>query len=128
MSLLTQENRTMVIGSVLSDIEESTLVLTEFSGTEAISRPFSFELGLVSERNDISFQDIIGTNVTVSIALADGNFRFFNGIISRFMHNAAAEEAETSEYLAHYSATMVPWLWLLTLTKNSRIFHLRVII
>ena len=123
MSLLTQENRTMVIGSVLSDIEESTLVLTEFSGTEAISRPFSFELGLVSERNDISFQDIIGTNVTVSIALADGNFRFFNGIISRFMHNAAAEEAETSEYLAHYSATMVPWLWLLTLTKNSRIFQ-----
>jgi len=53
------------------------LLLAGFQGIEGISGLFGFELDLISENNNITFEDIIGKNVTVSIILADGDKRFF---------------------------------------------------
>ncbi|MCK7510900.1 MAG: contractile injection system protein, VgrG/Pvc8 family [Desulfobacterales bacterium] len=60
------------------------LVLTGFSGSEGISRPFSSELSLASEDQSINPSDIIGQNVTMSITLSEDEKRYINGIISGF--------------------------------------------
>ncbi len=117
----TQENRLIAIDTPLG---EDVLLLTGFSGSEGLSVPFSFGLDLLSENNNILFEDIIGQNVTVSIVLVDGGRRFFNGIISRFsQERGRGEEEDGGLGLAHYTASMVPWLWLLTMTSDSRIFQ-----
>lgn len=117
---LNQENRTLLISSPLG---ENALVLTRFSGTEYISAPFSFELDLVSEDDSIAFEDIIGGNVTVSIGLVNDEPRLFNGLISRFSQDAGSSDEAGIHTLARYTATLVPWFWLLNRTTDSRIFQ-----
>jgi type VI secretion system secreted protein VgrG len=113
----TQENRLIAIDTPLG---KDVLLLTGCHGIEGISGLFSFELTLISENHNISFEDIIGKNVTVSIILADGDKRFFNGIISSFSQRRGGGEAGGD---SHYAATVVPWFWLLTRTADSRIFQ-----
>jgi type VI secretion system secreted protein VgrG len=116
----TQENRLIAIDTPLG---EDVLLLRGFSGIEEISAPFRFELDMLSENHEITFKDIIGKNVTVSIVLANGETRYFNGIISRFSQGRGGGESGGSPRFSCYTATMVPWLWLLSKTANSRIFQ-----
>jgi type VI secretion system secreted protein VgrG len=119
---LTQENRLL---SITTPLGEETLLLTGFSGSEGISQPFGFELTLASEDTDINPRDIIGQSVTVSIGQSDDERRYINGIVCRFSQDRLGDGADQEQYLniATYSATMVPWFWLLTRTVNSRIFQ-----
>ncbi len=115
----TQENRLFAIDTPLgSDV----LLLADFRGDEGLSNLFSFELKLLSENHNISFKKIIGKNVTVFIDLADGSRRYFNGLISRFSQ-AGGDQPDREIQWAYYTATMVPWFWLLTRTADSRIFQ-----
>jgi type VI secretion system secreted protein VgrG len=114
--MFTQENRLISVGTPLGEDE---LMLASFTGDEDLSSLFSFELALFSENNSIDFQAIIGQNITVSITLSDDENRYFNGIVSRFSQGTGKQDAE----LSSYTATMVPWLWLLTKTADSRIFQ-----
>lgn len=116
----TQENRAMRIST---PIEDNTLLLTMFSGTDGLCIPFSFELIFMSISNSIAFDQIIGANVTVSLGDEDGDIRYFNGIVSRFSQDTGAGDSESGHSMARYSATMVPWFWLLTKTTDSRIFQ-----
>lgn len=116
----TQENRFIAIDTPLG---KDVLLLTGLTGNEGLSTLFSFELDLLSENLSIAFQDIIGKNVTVSVTLADGEKRFFNGIVSRFSQGSGGGEAGGDPRFSSYTATMVPWLWLLTRTADSRIFQ-----
>ena len=93
------------------------MLLRGFKGTEGISRLFRFELDLLSENSSISFSDIIGKNVTISLKQPDESYRYLNGIISRFAQHA------TEEQFTSYSAEMVPWLWFLTRNADCRIFQ-----
>ena len=113
-SKYTQDNRLIAINTPLG---KDVLLLASFSGQEGISRMFKFELELVSEQESISFQDIVGKNVTVQVELADESLRYFNGYISRFAQSAHEEE------LTSYHAEMVPWLWFLTRNVDCRIFQ-----
>jgi len=113
MSNYTQEGRLIKIDTPLG---KDVLLLRGFTGTERISRLFSFALDLLSENSSISFSDIVGKNVTISLKQLDGSYRCLNGIISRFAQRATGEE------FTLYSAEMVPWLWLLTRNADCRIF------
>ncbi|MEA3548428.1 MAG: type VI secretion system tip protein TssI/VgrG, partial [Thermodesulfobacteriota bacterium] len=115
----TQENRLFAIDTPLGP---DVLLLTDFRGDEGLSNLFSFELKLLSENHNISFKDIIGKNVTVSIDLADGSQRYFNGLISRFSQGGGDQPGREIQW-SYYTATMVPWFWLLTRTADSRIFQ-----
>ena len=53
----TQANRRIAINTSLG---EDVLLLTSFSGTEGISRPFHFEIGMVSEQENLAFDSIVG--------------------------------------------------------------------
>src|SRR5262245_33141383 len=111
----TQETRLLSIETPLGD---NKLLLRSFFGQEAISRLFDFQLDLLSEDDNISFDQIIGQNVTISIKLADNETeRYFNGFVSRFA------QLPGEGRLARYQAEVVPWLWLLTRTTDCRIYQ-----
>jgi type VI secretion system secreted protein VgrG len=99
------------------------LTLCEFNGTEEISVPFCFELGMLSPRRDIRYEDVVGHYCTVSMLLANDERRYFNGLISRFAQMGSGEEGRSGHHMFYYTATMVPWLWLLTRYMNSRIYQ-----
>jgi type VI secretion system secreted protein VgrG len=111
---LTQATREISIDTPLG---EDVLLLRALRGQEAISRLFTFELDLVSENTSINYDDIVGKAVTVSVSLADGSSRYWNGFVSRFV------QAERDEIVAAYRATVVPWLWFLDQTTDCRIFQ-----
>jgi|CXWL01.1.fsa_nt_gi type VI secretion system secreted protein VgrG len=111
---LTQENRLIAIDTPLGP---DVLLLRGFTGHEAISRLFNFELDLLSTDPEIKFEKIIGQKVTIRVRLGKEKERFFHGIISRFMQTGS----DTG--LANYRATMVPALWFLTRTADCRIFQ-----
>src|ERR1043165_5992466 len=109
-----QTDRRIAISTPLGD---DTLLLRSFAGHEGMSQPFRFDLDLLSEKNSISFDSIVGKNVTLSVTLADGSERYWNGFISRFSQGAQDRRFTT------YQAEMVPWLWFLTRTADCRIFQ-----
>jgi type VI secretion system secreted protein VgrG len=110
----TQENRLIAIDTPLGD---DVLLLQGFTGHEGISRLFTFHLDLLSENNSISFDDIVGQNVTINVTLADQSQRYFNGYVSRF-----AQSGSDARF-THYQMEVVPWLWFLTRNADCRIFQ-----
>jgi type VI secretion system secreted protein VgrG len=110
----TQTHRRIAISTPLG---KDVLLLRGFTGSEAISQLFHFDLDLLSESDSIKFQDIVGKNVTLRIFDADGKERHWNGFISRF------SQGSQDLRVVGYRAQMVPWLWFLTRTADCRIFQ-----
>jgi len=110
----TQDHRPVRIATPLGD---NVLLIRSMQGIERLGRPFQYELVLLSEKHDISYKDIIGQNVSVSVDKADKVPRYFNGFISRF------SQTRYERTLVEYHATVVPWLWFLTRSADCRIFQ-----
>jgi type VI secretion system secreted protein VgrG len=87
-------------------------------GHEEMSRPFEYQLDLLSVKKDINPDDILGKNVTVKIALPNDSTRYFNGYVTRFVAGGRGY----SRY-RQYVAVIRPWLWFLTRTADCRIFQ-----
>ena len=123
MSQYSQEER---VATIETPLGKDVLLLSAFRGEEAMSRLFRFEAELFSENHSIPFTDIIGKNVTIAFTLAEGSQRFFNGIVGEFAQGrgGGAGTSESSDTrVAFYTATLVPWPWLLSRTADSRIFQ-----
>lgn len=98
---------------------KDVLLLQELRGYEGISRLFSYELELLAyENNSISFEDIVGQKVSITIHLPDGTPRYISGYISRFTQGDTDDR-----FFTHYQAQVVPWLWFLTRQQDCRIFQ-----
>jgi len=109
----TQAARALRIDTPLG---ADALLLRSFSGQEAVSQLFRFQLELLSEHDDIDFDSIVGKNVTVHLQIIDSE-RSLNGFISRF-----AQGGRDGRF-TRYHAEMVPWLWFLTRKADCRIFQ-----
>src|SRR5215472_7349839 len=94
------------------------LLLQEFEGSESLSQPFSFRLDMVSERQSIAANTMLGKVVTWSVAGPEGDQRHFSGIVREFV---AAESWGRGYRLYH--AEIAPWFWLLSRTADCRIFQ-----
>jgi type VI secretion system secreted protein VgrG len=114
----TQQNRLIAIETPLG---ADALLLQGFTGHEAISQIFKFDLDLLSENHSIAFKDIVGKNVTIRVTLAHDSERYFNGFVSRF-----AQSGSDARF-THYQMEVVPWLWFLTRIADCRIFQEKTI-
>jgi len=114
----TQQNRLIAIETPLG---ADALLLQGFTGHEAISQIFKFDLDLLSENHTIAFKDIVGKNVTIRVTLAHDSERYFNGFVSRF-----AQSGSDARF-THYQMEVVPWLWFLTRIADCRIFQEKTI-
>ncbi len=116
----TQQNKLI---SIETPLGKDVLLLTGFKGTESISRCFEFHLTMISEDHNISFKDIIGESVTIHIERGNGEVRYISGIVSKFEQGRGGGESGEQPLFSYYTATLVPWLWPLIKTSNSRIFQ-----
>jgi type VI secretion system secreted protein VgrG len=99
-----------------ADKTTEDLKVTGFTGTEEISRLFSFRVELCSDDADITFDEIVGKPCVLEIRAASGS-RYVNGIVRRFVRTGEGTN------LTHYAAEIVPVHWLLTKRHKSRIFQ-----
>ncbi len=122
MATYTQDNRQIQITTPLGKDE---LLLTGFTGQEGVSRLFSFDLRMLSENRSVKLEDLVGKKATIKMTLPDGSERLINGIVNSFTQGGSTmmEGGTTPKIFANYTATLVPWLWLLTRTSDCRIFQ-----
>lgn len=88
------------------------LSLQMFEGTEQISAPFQFTLVAGMGATWIDPKQLLGKSIDVTLKGSDGVARIFNGIAARVSQGSSQCVIE-----------MQPWLWLLTLSRNHRIFQ-----
>jgi type VI secretion system secreted protein VgrG len=110
----TQDDRVIAIDTPLG---KDALLLVSCAVQESISRLFRISAQLYSENGSIDFTKIIGQRVSISLKLADGSKRYFNGFVSRFA------QVGVDKRFTHYHAEIVPWLWFLTRRADCRIFQ-----
>jgi type VI secretion system secreted protein VgrG len=114
MPLYSQTGRLISLTTPLGD---DKLLLTGFTGHEAISRIFNFHLTTLSEDTAIDFTEIIGQNVTINVTQADDTPRYFNGVVSQFA--CTGKDGD----MTRYELQVVPKLWTLTRYADCRIYH-----
>jgi len=74
-----------LIGPVtVSPIGGHDMHLLSMSGDEELGRLFEYNLQLLSPDPAIAIPDVLAQNVTVTLELSEGGFRYFNGYVSRF--------------------------------------------
>ena len=100
------------------ELGEDDLLLVGLTGSEGLSRLFSFQLDLVAPLDKpVEFDKVLGKAVAVAIDVAGGEPRFIHGIISRFSQGARDDN------FISYRVEVVPQFWLLTKRTQSRIFQ-----
>ena len=60
------------------------LLFHSMNAREEMNRLFEYHVDLLSARDDINLDEILGKNVTIKLALAQDETRFFNGYVTRF--------------------------------------------
>jgi type VI secretion system secreted protein VgrG len=102
----------------LGGLDTKEWLLESFRGEEALSRLFEFHLAVSSTRTDLAPADVVGKNITVTMNLQGNKDRRFNGHVRRLVGGAL--DGRGGRF---YFIEVVPWLWFLTRTANSRIFE-----
>ena len=110
---LSQDDR---LGKLTTPLGGDKLALSRFDGGESLSELFEFRIEAIATEANIDFNAALGKSVTVRLKTADGQDRFFNGLL------AEARWSGKREDLYAYQLVIRPWLWLLSLTSDCRIF------
>jgi type VI secretion system secreted protein VgrG len=103
--------------AIVTPLGDDVLLFRGMTAREEMSRLFEYRLDLLSAKDNITVDDILGKNVTIKFVLPDDSLRHFNGYVTRFAQNGMYGRYN------RYSATVRPWLWFLTRTADCRIFQ-----
>jgi type VI secretion system secreted protein VgrG len=115
MSGYTQEHRPFRVETALG---AEAFQLLGFSGEEGLSLPFRYTLDMASTDPAVDAARLLGSGVTLSIELPGGEERVTHGVIRRFHQRGRLSDDRTA-----YRAEIVPWLWLLSLSSDCRIYQ-----
>ena len=100
---------------------EDRVLLSGLVGREGISTLFHYEMRLLSTDHQLQPEDLIGTNVTITLRLEpkkdNTEERFINGFVHRMKVLGKVKDFRI------YEAEVVPWIWFMTLTSDCRIFQ-----
>jgi type VI secretion system secreted protein VgrG len=117
----TQDNRLLAINTPLG---KDYLLLDRISGTEGLSRLYSFDVSILHEEDEPGYEAtvvdparIIGQGVYISIRQRDGTVREITGIVNEF------SQGGRNTRFSFYTARIVPHVWILTQKFQSRIFQ-----
>jgi type VI secretion system secreted protein VgrG len=114
MSPATQTNRPLRIYTPLGD---DVLLLERLSGEEWVSRPFEFQVDLLSENDSISGDSLLRQPVHIQIDKISGSPRVIHARVSEFVQRGRRH------VFTLYGATLRPWLWFLSLWHDCRIYQ-----
>jgi type VI secretion system secreted protein VgrG len=106
------------IFSISSSSLPDTTRLVSFRGTEALCRPYEFEIFFIlKDEPDFDMADAIGAKATLQAHRDDGRDPFvFHGVIATIKH------LHETDGRALYRIVLVPRLWQLSLTRASRVY------
>src|SRR4051812_33850486 len=91
-----------------------------FTGTEALSRLFSFDIVFLSKMDPTALQAaLLGQSLTFSIQVLGRPAHVVEGIVAAYQ----IDGERVVEKLRQYSVRLVPKMWLLRRRKSSRIFQ-----
>ncbi|CAN5817096.1 type VI secretion system spike protein VgrG1b [soil metagenome] len=114
MAGLSQAKRPIRVSTTLGP---DAFMLQGFRGDEAISRPFVYTLDLVSEDPQVDGKALLRSEVTLTVPRPEAEDLHVHGLVRKFI------QLGQSEGLTFYRAEVVPWLWLLGLHRDCRIFQ-----
>ncbi|MYM98947.1 type VI secretion system Vgr family protein [Duganella vulcania] len=103
--------------SVSSPFGDNDLLLDAVEGSEGISELFKFNLHMRSGSTSLSAATVVGKTMTVTLDVAGGTKRYISGMVSRFIQSGFDQDFAT------YEAEVVPMLWLLTLSRDRKIYQ-----
>ncbi len=113
-SILSQDNSP---GKLTTALGDTKLVLSRFNGNEALSELFEFRIEALSEEQNVDFQSALGKNCTIKVIAVDKKERYFSGLLIE----ARWTGMRNGGLFAH-QLVVRPWLWLLSLTSDCKIF------
>src|SRR5690242_20690774 len=100
---LTQTTRLIKFTSPLGD---DVFTVTDFNGYEELSRPFLFNLDLISSNIAVAAADLVGSAVSWAVNYPEDKPRYFHGFVRRL-----SAGRQLSRTLRSYRIEVVPWLW-----------------
>jgi type VI secretion system secreted protein VgrG len=106
--------------TVTTALGPDVLLAEKLTGTESLSKPFSFELTAVSKNLDIKASSLVGTPATVTLDVGQGTeaLRYLNGVIDSLTGGDNAGYGYR-RYVLH----LTPSFQMLSHTKDCRIFQ-----
>jgi len=103
--------------NITSPLGPQALLFHSVEGREALGQPFEYTVRALSKLPSIELESLLGKSVTLDIELQNAGKRYLNGLVTRFEH------AGRHGRYHHYTLVLRPWLWLLTLTRDCKIFQ-----
>lgn len=110
----TQDNRFMHVESAMG---KDLFLLRRLQVKESFSQLFSIHVDLLSHKDNIAPEDIIGSHLALFID-ANGQSRPFNGFVKSFIRTGMEKHR-----FYGYKAELVPWFWFLDKRTNCRVFQ-----
>jgi type VI secretion system secreted protein VgrG len=108
--------------TISTPLGTNDLLLDSLEGSEGISELFKFHLYMRSGSTSLSASSIVGKKVTVTMEVEGASKRYIHGTVSRFIQSGFDVDFAT------YQAEVVPDLWLLTLTKDRKIYQTKTVL
>jgi type VI secretion system secreted protein VgrG len=106
--------------SLKTPLGEDVLCMDRANITEQLAKPFAMQFDLLADlekASSVKYDKLLGNNVTLTVLLPDDQKRYFCGMVSRF--TATGRDVR----FAHYRMEVVPWLWLLSLSTDCKVFQ-----
>ncbi len=117
----TQDKRLL---SITTPLGKDFLLINKLTANESLSKLFSYEVELLHDEDEpgyeptvVDVQKLLGKNVSIVLEQRDKTKREFNGIVSQF------SQGTRHVRFSFYYMTIVPAIWTLTQTHQSRIFQ-----
>lgn len=111
---LSQHERLL---SIETSLEPGALVVTRFTGHEAMSSLFRIDIDCIATSAQYELKKLTGEQATLRLRVADGSSRAFHGIVT------ACRQLGSDGALTSYRLTLAPWLRELALRRDSYVFQ-----
>jgi type VI secretion system secreted protein VgrG len=98
------------------EFSDYNLEVVSFKGSEEIGELYSYEIDLVSKKDDIDFDKMLQTEVSLQLHNKDADDIYIHGVLAQFEAHQKIDEH------IHYKAYLVPKLWWLSISQNQQIF------
>ncbi|MFH1984874.1 MAG: type VI secretion system tip protein TssI/VgrG [Pseudomonadota bacterium] len=112
MNYLTERKYSFTSSALPGD----AFAVVSFTGEEGLSKPYRFEIGLVTGATDIDLDAVMEVAAKFVIHREEGGDVPFSGILTAF------EQQHSVDGFIFYQATLVPRLWWLSLTRHNQVF------
>ncbi|MBY5927599.1 type VI secretion system tip protein VgrG [Halomonas sp. DP8Y7-3] len=119
---LTQDHRLLKLQLSGHSSSRHALIPHRLVGEEMLSRPYRYRLDVIAQRGDIELKSLIAQPATLEIRQADGSYRQLSGLVE-----SAALLGEDGGVF-YYQLELVPWLAMLSLGRDSRIFQDKTVV